>query len=285
MQVSAKELLAVQDNCVAVWQLRAQEMSEKVIRTMVRDWQRLHDGVYVATFGDPTQDQRHRAAALTTPTTFLADFSAAACWEIRQHDGVIQAVVRPGNTGLREMDNLRIRHSVALDGETTTHHGIPITTPERTTIDLSPHLADTQRRKLLREGLRLRRLTIPSLDDAVQRHRGRAGTKALKQLTTFYSTLQLHRCKSDAEAFAMEILHTAKRDLPDPNEMTNGYEADLTWRRHNLIVEIDGPQFHRDKHLDAIKAAAWTTAGYTVRRIDSDDIFNRPQRLLDFAPG
>lgn len=263
MQVSAKELLAVQDNCVAVWQLRAQEMSEKVIRTMVRDWQRLHDGVYVATFGDPTQDQRHRAAALTTPTTFLADFSAAACWEIRQHDGVIQAVVRPGNTGLREMDNLRIRHSVALDGETTTHHGIPITTPERTTIDLSPHLADTQRRKLLREGLRLRRLTIPSLDDAVQRHRGRAGTKALKQ----------------------EILHTAKRDLPDPNEMTNGYEADLTWRRHNLIVEIDGPQFHRDKHLDAIKAAAWTTAGYTVRRIDSDDIFNRPQRLLDFAPG
>ena len=65
----------------------------------------------------------------------------------------------------------------------------------------------------------------------------------------------------------METLHLAKRELPDVNRVIAGYEADLSWPRHNLVVEVDGDQFHSDKRLDATKTAAWRRAGHKVRRI------------------
>jgi hypothetical protein len=82
----------------------------------------------------------------------------------------------------------------------------------------------------------------------------------------------------------MELLDTNRRPLPAVNAYRAGKEADLSWAEHCLILEIDGPQFHRDKLEDARKTATWTTAGWTVRRIDSDDIFRRPERLLALAP-
>ena len=82
----------------------------------------------------------------------------------------------------------------------------------------------------------------------------------------------------------MEQLHIARRELPQVNRLINGHEADLSWPELHLIVEIDGPQFHRDKLHDAHKTATWTRAGWQVRRITSDDIFGDPDRLLVLTP-
>ena len=54
--------------------------------------------------------------------------------------------------------------------------------------------------------------------------------------------------------------------------------------RERLIVEIDGRPFHLDEGEDARKQAAWERAGWTVRRLSSDDVYERPQRLLRLAP-
>ena len=50
---------------------------------------------------------------------------------------------------------------------------------------------------------------------------------------------------------------------------------------HGTIIEIDGPQFHQFPDEDARKQARWEAAGFTVRRIPSDQVYNDPNRLLE----
>ena len=284
MPVRAQKLLQKQDGCVAVWQLRKAGLSEKWISALARDWQQMHDGVYAVVFGEITPQQRWRAATLTTPTSVLSHFSAAARYSIYRHGHSIQSITRPGDSGMRQTNLLVVHHSLTLAGDTVLRQGMRITTAERTIIDLSPALDDRAQRKMVREALRIKVTSVPSLDAAIQKHHSRRGTATLRALTTFYSLLQLERCKSDAEAYAMELLAIAKRPLPDVNKKVNELESDLSWPAHKLIIEIDGPQFHRDKLEDAHKTASWEAADWTVRRIPSDDIFNRSHRLLALAP-
>jgi hypothetical protein len=284
MHVRAEKLLRSQGGVVATWQLRRAGLSEKEARTVVRRLRKVHDGVFVAGFAEPSREQRWLAATLTTPTSVLSHFSAGDCYGFRPNPGSAESITRPGRGGRRQIGRLLVFHSTLSPDDVTTRYGIPITTPERTVIDLAPHLNDKQRRKMLREALRLRVVTVPSLEAAVAKHRGRRGTAAVAKLVAFYRDLQLDRCKSDAEAYAMEALHTRKRPLPEVNAIrAGGGEADLSWEDRRLIIETDSPQFHRDKLADAHKRAGWVAAGYTVRRIRSDDVFVRPELLVQMS--
>ena len=283
MDVRAKELLVEQRGLVAMWQLRGAGLSRREALTAVRDLREIHDGVHLAGFAEPTGWQVWRAATLTAPLTFLGNFSAGACFGFRPNPGSFESVVRHGDRGLRRHGRLMVFHSRALAGDTTTRDGIPITTPERTLIDLSASMGDKERRKMLREALRIGATTVPSLEACLRKHRGRRGTAKLNELASEYARLKLDRCRSDAEAYAMEVLAASNRPLPELNLTIAGFEADLVWPERRVIVEIDGPQYHRDKLHDARRTKAWTDAGYTVRRLGSAELFEQPQRLLRAA--
>ena len=81
----------------------------------------------------------------------------------------------------------------------------------------------------------------------------------------------------------MEILRDAGVPLPLLNERRAGEEADLSWARQRLIIEIDGGPFHLDVGEDARKQAIWEAARWDVRRISSDDVYEHPARLVDLA--
>jgi very-short-patch-repair endonuclease len=72
--------------------------------------------------------------------------------------------------------------------------------------------------------------------------------------------------------------------MPRLNDRIAGEEADLSWPSERLIIEIDGGPFHLDVGEDARKQAVWERAGWEVRRIDSDDVYERPHRLLLISP-
>jgi very-short-patch-repair endonuclease len=96
--------------------------------------------------------------------------------------------------------------------------------------------------------------------------------------------LPLERARSGAEIRAIEILRSAGRPLPRLNVRIAGEEADLSWPEVRLIVEVDGGPFHLDAGEDARKEARWAAAGWTVRRIDSGVVYERPANLLALAP-
>jgi hypothetical protein len=171
--------------------------------------------------------------------------------------------------------------SSAISAPVAIHRGIPITSPERTLIDLAAH-ADPAR--ALREARRLKLTTPYLLAVSLEKHRGNRGTNRLKRLNDLDAGLPYSRCRSNAEAKALEILHDAGAEPPGVNELIAGEEADLSWPHHRRIIEIDGPQYHQINSEDARKQQIWERAGFSVERISSDDVYASPELLIRLAP-
>src|SRR3954454_13951833 len=283
MHVHLLELARTQRDLVAAWQLLDAGWTTKTVRHHAAEhrWCRIHSGVYALTQAPLTDEQRRMAATLTAPGSFLAYASAGAHYGIRSFNGRFETIVRHGNGGPRQHPRVLVSHSKTLDGNTTVHDGIPITSPERTLIDLAAH---TDPARPLREALRLKLLTPYSLAVSLDKHRTRRGTNKLRALNDHYSGIPYSRCRSDAEAKALEILHDAGADPDAVNEEIGGAEADLIYRRQRIIIEIDGPQYHQVAAEDARRQAIWEQAGYTVRRISSDDVYGAPAQLIARAP-
>ena len=192
-----------------------------------------------------------------------------------------ETVTRPGSGGPRSLDGVLVCRSTSLAGNTTTLDAIPITTPERTLINLAPQLRSRALARAVREAIRLRTTTPSDLLVALARHRGRRGTARLHAAVARYAGLPLNRTRSDAEALALELLRDAGLPSPDVNRRIAGEEADLSWSYGKLIVELDGAQFHLDAAEDMRKQRAWEKAGWTVHRLPTDDVYLHPERLRD----
>ena len=279
------ELAARQHRCVARRQLLAIGYGDDAILHRLAGGRLVpvYDGVYAVAPLLIEESTRWMAATLTSQGSVLSLVSAGAAWRVRPFNGQFQTVTRPGSGGPRRLDAVLVSRSRTLAGNTTTLDGIPITTPERTLIDLAPHLRDRALARAVREACRLQ-ITRPSeLFITLARHRGRRGVSRLHAAVSRYAGLPLHRTRSDAEALALELLRDAGRPRPAVNARIAGEEADLSWRAWQLIIELDGPQFHLDAAEDLRKQRAWEAAGWTVRRIPTDDVYLHPERLLDRA--
>jgi very-short-patch-repair endonuclease len=249
-------------------------MTRDAVLHHTADLRQLHDGVWVTGDAPITRLQHWWAATLSAPGRVLAFASAGAAYEFRPWESAFEVVVQEGNGGPRRFGPLLVCRAKHIDA--TTLHGLPITTPERTIADLWPKLNDRERRKMLREALRLMRTTVPRARSSLERAAPRNRPSSLTQLLKRYTHLQLRRCKSDAEAYAVELIAAAKLPHPEINVRRAGVEADLSWPDHRLIIEIDGDQFDQDKAEDARKTRIWQQARWRVRRAESDLVSTRP---------
>ena len=286
MDVHLRRLAAAQTDVVAAWQLLARGWTRKAIRhrAMAAGWSVVHPGVYALTQAPLTQLQRWIAAALTAPETYLSHQSAAGCWGFHRADSAVETVTRVGSGGPRRFGGVLVRRSLELDGATTLRHGIPITTPARTLIDIAAALPTHLVGRAFRESLRLKVLTTGDLVRELARHRGRRGSRALWDLAERYSSLPYGRTRSNAEARALEVLHDAGVASPKVNVRIAGEEADLVWPTSRVIIEIDGPQYHQFRDEDRRKQRLWESAGYTVKRLGSDELYANPDALITLTP-
>lgn len=227
---------------------------------------------------------RWMGATLTAPETFLSHVHAGYAYEVLGlRDGPI-TVTRPGSGGPRRIGGLLVHRSSMLEGETTSLHGIPITSIPRTLVDLAGCVSQRALARAVREAIRLEHATLHELGDALGSYRGRRGSCRLALTLARYAGLPLEHARSGAEIRALEIIRDAGRHMPRLNRKVAGEEADLSWPRLRLIVEIDGGPFHLDVGEDARKQATWEAAGWEVRRLPADAVYETPQRLLALSP-
>ena len=99
------------------------------------------------------------------------------------------------------------------------------------------------------------------------------------------ASLQLERCRSDPEAWAVAAIADAGLESPEVNEIVAGEEADLSWPAARLIIELDGPSYHVLRDADIRKMKAWRAAGFEVQRLPTASIYADPERLLAMVPG
>ena len=221
---------------------------------------------------------------LSSPGTVLSHASAAACFGLRPVVGPIVTVTRIGNRGREHSRGLHVSYSLTLRGQITEHEGIPITTVERTIIDLWPHLSPRARSRLLREGLRLGATAAPRMQSAIRAHRGRRGVASLRVEVEKLAGLRLERCRSDAEAWAVALIADAGLAAPARQRGIAGEEADLSWPAARLIIELDGPSYHVLRDTDIRKMKAWRAAGFDVQRLPTPAVYAEPERLLAMVP-
>lgn len=285
MDSHLRQLAARQRDVVAAWQLRRAGWSWKKVRHQSArlGWRRVHPGVYVLSQAAPTQIQLWWAAALSSPDSALSHGSGGACFGFYRFEEGFEVVTRPGQGGRRRQGGLLVFRSKRLDGEVTRHLGIPITTAERVLVDLTPGLSDKRAGRCFREAIRLRRTTAARVLQCVRRHG--SSPALLARLATRYASVPYGRTRSDAEARALELIQDAGIEAPAVNVRIAGEEADLVWISRRVIVEIDGPQYHRFRDEDARKEALWRGAGYTVRRAPSGLVYDAPAAFIGVCCG
>jgi hypothetical protein len=131
----------------------------------------------------------------------------------------------------------------------TRQRGVPTTTPARTALDLAPRLTKKQRSRLVNNQVRDGYLTLTALQDVLERNPYHPGTKLLTP------TRDLPGTNPTNSGFEDDFLaFCAKYGLPTPlvNFPFNGRKLDAFFPEHNLIVELDGWDFHKDR--DAFEA-------------------------------
>jgi len=227
---------------------------------------------------------RWMGVTLTAPGSFLSHASAAAAWGFWSLPRGLETITRPGSGGPRRHGSVLVFRSTRLEGDCERLRGIPITSVSRTLLDLAARVSARALARAVREAVRLKLTTIAALADSLGRHRGRRGARRLGATLARYAGLPLDRARSGAEVRALEVLRAAGRSLPRLNARIAGEEADLSWPHARLIVEIDGGPFHFDVGEDARKQACWEAAGWTVQRLPSEDVYERPHRLLRLVP-
>lgn len=240
--------------------------------------------VYFVGHGPPSRYALDLAAVLACgPSAVLSHASAAALWKLVPYPArprAIEVTVAVGHSDHKP--GIRVHRTRDLDpSEIRTRHGIPVTSPTRTLLDLAATASPRELEQAVAEGLRNGLTTRRELNAVLARHRGRRGAGSLRRLVERDRDPALIR--SRAEERFLALVRAAKLPAPEVNAKVAGFEVDFLWRDARLVVEIDGYRFHsqrtdfeRDRRRDAELAAR----GFRVIRITWRQLVDEPAATL-----
>jgi len=235
---------------------------------------RLHRGVY-AVGHIPVSPYAHALAAVLAcgDGAALSHGSAATLWGIDKHwHRPLEVTARSA----RRHPAITIHRSSTLTTpDIATHFGVPVTSPARTLLDLTPRLTDTRLTRAVNDLRQARYLSLADLQELLQRHRG------AKRLRAHTAHPERPPTRSELED---AFIHFANRhDLPEPliNTDVVGREADVFFPEHKLVVELDGYDFHHTREQfesDRDRDAARLAAGVATVRLTWERMHLSPDR-------
>ena len=224
----------------------------------------LHRGVYRV---GPLSDSLTSLMAATLACGAGAALSHRAAAHLHGFGPEIAVVDVIAPAHPRSRTGIRVRRAVLTGNEVTVVDGIPVTTPERTIRDLATVLPRKQLERAIEEAQIQRKLDHITLTDAVDKHRGHRGARALRAAA---STSDPQLTRSEAERKLSEVIRSAGLPRPQTNARIGGYEVDAVWRRERLVVEVDGFAFHGSRYAferDRRKDQRLTAEGWRVLRV------------------
>jgi very-short-patch-repair endonuclease len=284
--VRAARRARVQYGVLSSRQLAECGLSSHAIATRLRHGtlQRVHRGVYAIGCGPLTLEARFVAAVLACHgEAFLSHFSAAAlegmlAWAQR----LVEVTVVRGTTARRP--GLRVHRARALDArDVDRRRGIPVTTPARTLLDLAGVLGEHALRRVVRQALGERRVTIAQLRDVLTRANGHRGAGPLARLVADGPA----PTRSELEDALLDLVRRAGLPEPQVNAelVLDGRRLipDLRWPRQRLVVEADGAAWHDNRvarAADAERQALLEAHGERVLRVTWQQTTRQPRQTL-----
>jgi very-short-patch-repair endonuclease len=261
-------------------QLRALGLSDSAIgrRVGAGRLHAIHRGVYAVGHLVLGARGRYMAAVLACgPGAVLSHASAAALWGLRPSAAVTVDVTVPRTGSRARRPRLRIHRPLAVP-DSTTHDGIPVTTPARTILDLAATLQRRPLERLLDQAENARLTDVASLAALARAHAGHRGArKLLATLTTHAPGTTLTR--SGLEELFLAICRANGLPQPKVNHDLAGHERDFVFPAQLLVVEVDSWTYNRSRRAfetDRYRDAALLLAGYRTLRVTDTQLEHDP---------
>lgn len=284
--LSVARRAAGQHGVVARSQLEDLGLCNRAIATRVRNGRlhRVHRGVYAVGCAPLTLHARFMAAVLACGDgAFLSHFCAAVLHAMGRWDGreieltaVRSGAIRRPGLVVHRARALHPRDVMRLDR-------IAVTTPARTLLDLAGVLSAKQLRRMVRQTLGDRRVTLGELADVLTRANGHRGARSLADLLAADAT----PTRSAFEDLLLDLMLEAGLDAPDVNVALSlggrRVVPDFRWPAKRLVVEADGAAWHDNplaRRDDADRQALLEAHGERVLRVTWQQATSRPRQTL-----
>jgi very-short-patch-repair endonuclease len=243
----------------------------------------VHRGVYAVGYRNLMAKQSWMAAVLACGSSaVLSHGSAAALWDLRRSTAANIHITVSSGAGRSRRPGIAVHRSPGLtDDEVTVHDAIPVTTVERTLLDIAADFAPGPLERAVERSVILRLFDLHAVNATLARHPKRKGALALRAVvSTLHDEPQLTR--SELEAFFCDLCEAHCLQRPQINQVVEGLTVDFLWPDRRLVVETDGRATHGTPlafERDRARDAALVLAGYRVVRFTYRQIVYEPERV------
>jgi very-short-patch-repair endonuclease len=248
----------------------------QVDRRVGRSWSLVYDGVYRIAGAPATWRSELRAAAFAAGEgAAISHRSAAAVYEIPAgRDDLVELTCKRWLRSTRP--GLVVHESRRLDSRDIQFvDGIPVTTPERTVLDLASQFPRANYLEFVIQAARRKRLlTYDSTKATFDRH-ARRGLKGVSPLREALERWDPDSRPTESEMETMLLQALRRSGLPEPAVQHNVLDArgqfvaraDAAYPAFRIAIEYDSMQEHSDEFQiarDAKRRNKLQAAGYAV---------------------
>ncbi len=252
---------------------------------------RIHRGVYAVGHRSASRITHLRAALLACGEgAVVSHGTAAALHRFWDYWPQLIDVTVPVEAG-RKVDGIRCRRCRYPEPEEVeTRHGMAVTTPARTLVDLAGIVDLATLRKTVGRTAIRKRLDVQAVDVSIYNAKGRRGLKTLELALVPYRTKdgKAPDVRSDLETLVLPHLLELGLARPQVNAWLHvdgeRFLVDFLWEEAMAVVETDGRETHEtptafqsDRRRDQFLAAA----GYRVLRVTWRQIHGERAAVLD----
>lgn len=230
----------------------------------------VHRGVYAA--GPQPLNQRGRwyAALLATrPTTALSHLSSTAIRGLSAEGPAVHVTTATAST--RKLRGVTVHRARRLDpAELTRIDDLPVTTLERTLLDLAEVLSPHRFESIFEQADRRDLLNMSALRACAARNPGRRGLKPFRSLVDRYFSTP--GAEEGIERQFQVLLREERLPMPQVNVLVAGQRVDCYWPEARFVVELDSRDRHSHwaaRERDMVRDANLLRIGIVTLRVTS----------------
>ena len=217
------------------------------------------------------------------PKAMLSHRSALRKWALSGGGAYRIDVTAPRS--IKPKRGIRLHRPRALDAlDTTILDEIPITTVAQTLLDVAAPAYRLNIARLLHEAAVQELLDMRAIWEVLARQPNHPGARRLDRA----SREEAPFTRSNLEDAALALFTSFSVPQPECNAWVSDgeklVEVDFLWRKHRLIVEVDGSRYHSTRwrrRQDAAKTAALRAQGWTVQRFCDVAIAGTPAQVAE----
>lgn len=238
---------------------------------------RRHTGVYAVGHVPRTRESRWLAAVLALGDgAVLGHVAAGALWRMLAGAAITEVIV-PTTAGHPRRDGIVVHRQRLPASHVTVHHGIPVTTPTRTLLDLASVLSLGALAKAFEQAQVVLHLPpAPLAAEVIARPRQRGNAKLRRILIGAVDPADV---RSVLELRFLRMCASYGIPRPQVNLRIGAWTPDFLWPELGLVVETDGYDFHRTaaaRRRDAMKDEFLRGIGLDVIRLTWAEVTERP---------